>query len=88
MRKFDYHPTKLGVARTAEMLHQVPIWLVTLQVHNREHNEHDTVWVIRWPSEEPPEIEAVMAHWNRYPKQFQLAGYVERNGFQRPPSQQ
>ena len=88
MRKFDYHPAKLGVARTAEMLSYVPIWLVTLQIHNCEHNEHDTVWVIRWPSEEPPEIEAVMAHWNRYPKQFQLAGYVELNGFQRLPSQQ
>jgi hypothetical protein len=88
MRKFDYHPTKLGVARTAEAVDRMPIWLVTLQIRNSEHSEHDTVWVIRWPSEQPPEIDAVMAHWIRYPNQFRLAGYVEGNGFQRSQNQQ
>jgi hypothetical protein len=83
---FHDSPAKLASKRTTETFQGLPVWLVTLQVHNQECDDFDTVWRIRWPSQEAPDLPSVMTHWSRYPRQFQLAGYMHKAGFQPAPN--
>ena len=81
LRMFHDSPAKLASKRTTETFQGLPVWLVTLQVHNEECDDFDTVWRIRWPSQKAPDLPAVMTHWSRYPRQFQLVGYMHKEGF-------
>ena len=64
LQMVHYTPAKLASKRTPGTYQGLPIWLVTLQVHSQDCEEFDTVWKIRWPGQEAPELPKVMTHWS------------------------